>query len=105
LVVVVDGRLDGPRMRSLVGWLRGLLDGDGPTAVVCDVAGLTPADMDAVDALARLALLARRRRVPLWVRDPSAELCALVDLAGLSRVLPVCPPAASNEGAPAGPPA
>ena len=89
LIVVVDGRIDAARVRTLVGWVRGLLDGGGLTRVVCDVARVTPADADAVDALARLALLARRRGVRLWVRDPSAELCELFDLVGLTRILPV----------------
>jgi anti-anti-sigma factor len=89
LVVVVDGRIDAARVRTLVGWVRGLLDGGGPTRVVCDAAGVTPADADAVDALARLALMARRRGVRLWVRDPSAELCELFELVGLTRILPV----------------
>jgi anti-anti-sigma regulatory factor len=96
-VVVVDGRIDADRVRTLVGWVRGLLDGGGPARVVCDVAGLTPADLDAVDALARLALVARRAGAAVWVRDPSPELCALLDLVGLARVLPVC-----RSGGPAG---
>lgn len=89
LIVVVDGRIDAARVRTLVGWVHGLLDGGGLTRVVCDVARVTPADADAVDALARLALMARRRGVRLWVRDPSAELCELFDLVGLTRILPV----------------
>jgi len=89
LVVVVDGRIDAARVRTLVGWVRGLLDGGGPSRVVCDVAGVTPADADAVDALARLALMARRQGVRLWVREPSAELCELFELVGLTRILPV----------------
>ncbi len=90
LVVIVDGRLDAARVTTLVGWVRGLLDGGGSTRVVCDVADLSPTDVDAVDALARLALVARRRGARLWVRDPSPELCELFDLVGLARVLPVC---------------
>jgi len=90
LVVVLDGRIDARGVRALVGWVRGMLDGGGATRVVCDVAGVTPADADAVDALARLALVARRRGARLWLRDPSAELCELFDLVGLTRVLPVC---------------
>lgn len=89
LVVVVDGRVDAARVHTLVGWVRGLLDGGGPTQIVCDVARVTPADADAVDALARLALMARRRGVRLWVRDPSPELCELFELVGLTRILPV----------------
>jgi anti-anti-sigma factor len=89
LVVVVDGRIDATRVRTLVGWVRGMLDGGGLTRVVCDVARVTPADADAVDALARLALMARRRGVRLWVRNPTDELCELFDLVGLTRILPV----------------
>ena len=61
LVVVVDGRIG--RARTLVGWVRG-----------CSTAGRRawcatwpgdPADADAVGALARLALMARRRGTPV----------------------------------------
>ena len=105
LVVVVDGRVDAARVRVLVGWVRGLLDGGGPDRVVCDVAGVTPADIDVVDALAKLALVARRRGARLWVRNPSDELRELLDLAGLSRILPVCRAGCPAGEAPSPPPA
>jgi anti-anti-sigma regulatory factor len=92
LVVVVDGRMDATRLRVLVGWVRGLLAAGRATHIECDVAGLAPADIEVVDALARLALIARRHGTRVCVRDPSPELRELLDLAGLGRVLPVCRP-------------
>jgi ABC-type transporter Mla MlaB component len=52
----------------------------------CEVAGLV-ADTVAVDALARLALAARRRGCEVRLCGASAELRSLVDLVGLAEVL------------------
>jgi ABC-type transporter Mla MlaB component len=54
--------------------------------VVCDVAGVD-ADAVTVDALARLQLAAQRRRCSVRLRNASAELLDLVELAGLENVL------------------
>jgi anti-anti-sigma regulatory factor len=102
--VVVDGRMDATRLHTLVGWVRGLLAAGGPTHIECDVAGLAPADIEVVDALARLALVARRHGTRLCVRDPSPELRELLDLAGLGRVLPVCRAGGPGDGGGAGAP-
>jgi hypothetical protein len=51
----------------------------------CDVAALD-ADLSTVDALARLQLLARRRGDDVELRNGSAELWALLSLAGLENV-------------------
>ena len=51
----------------------------------CDVAALN-ADLSTVDALARLQLLARRRGDDVELRNGSAELWALLSLAGLESV-------------------
>ena len=59
-----------------------------PTVIVCDLAQVTDADMATVDALARLALRARRLGCSISLRDPSSELCELVAFAGLGDVLP-----------------
>lgn len=60
----------------------------GAAVAVCDVAEL-PADAAAIDALARLALTARRigRRVAL--RHPSPDLRELLAFAGLDETLRV----------------
>jgi hypothetical protein len=52
-----------------------------------DVDGLK-ADAAAVDALARVALSLRRCGYELRLRHPSAELLALIELAGLTPALP-----------------
>lgn len=52
-----------------------------------DVDGLK-ADAVALDALARVALSLRRCGYQLRLRGASAELIELIELAGLTRVLP-----------------
>jgi ABC-type transporter Mla MlaB component len=54
---------------------------------LCDVAGVEP-DAVTVDALARLQLGARRHGCTVRLRNASAELRELVELMGLSDVLP-----------------
>jgi ABC-type transporter Mla MlaB component len=54
--------------------------------LLCDVAGVA-ADAVAVDALARLALAARRRGCDVRLRGASTELLALVDFLGVADVL------------------
>jgi hypothetical protein len=68
--------------------LRALVHGGGVEAVDCDVSALA-AEVAAVDALARLALLARRLGCPLKVRRASRELQDLVALCGLTDALGV----------------
>ncbi|MFI6039844.1 STAS domain-containing protein [Streptomyces sp. NPDC051315] len=79
--------LAGPVTRSRVAGhcddLRMLLEGSGARVVVCDVAGLGPPGLLAVDLLARLQLTARRAGGRVRLRDPDPALCALLDLVGL----------------------
>lgn len=74
--------------------LRALLDGGGDGGgggrssqgagiVVCDVGGLGPPGLAAVNLLARLQLLARRTGGRIRLRDPDPALCSLLDLVGL----------------------
>jgi hypothetical protein len=67
------------RLRALVAERGGGLE------VVCDVSGLTP-DARAVDALARLALAARRLGCRIALRGASAELVRLIAFCGLRGV-------------------
>ncbi len=60
--------------------------GDGRPCVRCDVRGLA-ADITVVDALARLALAVQRQGGELRLWRASAELLALIRLAGLEDVL------------------
>jgi ABC-type transporter Mla MlaB component len=63
-----------------------LLQGDAAEVLRCEVAGV-PADAVAVEALARLALGARRRGCRVRLCGASAELRALVGFVGLADVL------------------
>lgn len=61
--------------------------GDGQIEVLsCEVTGVT-GDAVAVDALARLALEARRRGCRIRLRGASRDLIRLVHLVGLAEVL------------------
>jgi ABC-type transporter Mla MlaB component len=59
--------------------------------IVCDVAALTQADLDAIELLARLQLVAKRHGYQLRLRDVSRELEDLIVFVGLDPVLPVEP--------------
>jgi hypothetical protein len=56
--------------------------------VVCDVGGVSDADLETVEALARLQLTARRLGGKVWLRHASVELRELLHLAGLEGVVP-----------------
>ena len=58
----------------------------GRSEVVCDVGGIRP-DLVAVDALARVAVTAKRLGCRVRVRGASEELCALAAFLGLECVL------------------
>ncbi|MFD7770336.1 STAS domain-containing protein [Streptomyces sp. NPDC059787] len=85
-VLVLDGPLAPDEVSGPCDALRALMDGGGGGSgrvVVCDVAGLGPAGLAAVNLLARLQLTARRAGGRIRLRDPSPALCALLDLVGL----------------------
>jgi hypothetical protein len=58
--------------------------------VVCDVGGLGRPDLEAIDAIARLALAARRLGCGVRLENASRDLRDLVAFAGLAEILP-CP--------------
>jgi len=90
IVLVVDSLEpdDVPALLERVG--PDIVGGD-TTIILCDLARLADADMATVDALARLALRARRMGCSVSLRDPSTEILELVGLAGLGEVLPCAP--------------
>jgi hypothetical protein len=55
---------------------------------LCVEVGALVADGAAIDALARVALVARRCGYAITLRDPSPALVQLIELAGLSEALP-----------------
>lgn len=84
-VLVLSGPLVQDEVSGPCDALRALMDSGGGSGrvVVCDVAGLGPAGLAAVNLLARLQLTARRAGGRIRLRDPSPALCALLDLVGL----------------------
>jgi STAS domain len=56
-------------------------------AICCDVAAADDPDIRCIDAMARLALTARRLDRPVTIAGASPELIALIRLAGLAGIL------------------
>ena len=73
---------------------------EGPGVVLCDVSGLTTADLRTLDALARLRLAVRRAGAELVLRGADADLCGIARLAGLDAVLGVAPSGVELQGQP-----
>jgi hypothetical protein len=65
-------------------------DAGWPAAHV-DVSWLVPADLAAVDALARLHLAAARCGRSLWLHGADVGLVELLELVGLAQILHLCP--------------
>jgi hypothetical protein len=65
-----------------------LLDRSGARELVCDVRHIH-ADVVAIEALARLQLVARRRGCRARVQSASRELVALRDFMGLGELIPL----------------
>jgi ABC-type transporter Mla MlaB component len=63
-----------------------LLEDETIAELCCEVRDIAP-DAVAVDALAQLALAARRRGCRVWLSGASRELLALVRFMGLEEVL------------------
>ena len=91
LVVTIRGAIVHADAERLTDRLRASLRASAAGTVVCDVAGLVEVDMAAVDALARLALVARRDGRRLRLRGASPALRELIALSGLAGVLHVEP--------------
>ncbi|MQA85581.1 MAG: STAS domain-containing protein [Streptosporangiales bacterium] len=89
-VLVIGGPIGPADVPRLGEHIRTLLEGSDADLVVCDVASLTDPDAGTVDALARLALTARRLGRRFGLRHASRELQELLALVGLSDVLPLC---------------
>ncbi|MEU6391484.1 STAS domain-containing protein [Streptomyces sp. NPDC046939] len=82
-VVVVAGPIRPGDASALCDRVR---DARAPT-VVCDVSGVTSADLVTVDALARMQLAARRAGGRIRLRDPSPALALLLRMSGLADAL------------------
>ncbi|MFF7368069.1 MULTISPECIES: STAS domain-containing protein [Streptomyces] len=82
-VLVLPGPVRSDEVPGLCDEVRALLEGSGARVVVCDVGGLGPPGLAAVDLLARLELAARRAGGRIRLRDPDPALPALLHLVGL----------------------
>jgi ABC-type transporter Mla MlaB component len=86
LTLRIEGPLERSELPRLFERTCSLLTGAAVAELRCDVAGVL-ADAVAVDALARLALAARRAGCEVRLRGASPELLSLVALMGLADVL------------------
>lgn len=88
VALVVTGRVTRAGVPRLCAELEAVLAASDAAVVDCDVGGLERADLAAVEAIARLSVVARRsggRRLRLCGTPP--ELRLLIDLVGLADVL------------------
>ena len=89
ILIAIDGPIRRTDIPSLCERFEALLDEPGARRVVCDMTALSSPDAAAVDALARLQLMARRLGLQVRLSGASAELVDLLALAGLLGVLPL----------------
>ncbi|WP_158693138.1 STAS domain-containing protein [Streptomyces viridochromogenes] len=82
-VLVLAGPVSRDEVPGLCDEARARLAATGARVLVCDVGGLGPPGLGAVDLLARLQLAARRAGGRIRLRDADPALHALLDLVGL----------------------
>ncbi|MEU3264059.1 STAS domain-containing protein [Streptomyces bacillaris] len=98
IVLVVAGHVTRDAVPALCAELETLLSGPGapvpdgvppapPGPVECDVGGVVRPGLALVEAVARLALVARRSGRQLVLRRVGPELQGLLDLVGLADVV------------------
>ncbi|MET7438437.1 STAS domain-containing protein [Streptomyces sp. NPDC005568] len=82
-VLALPGPVTRDAVPRLCARVRAQLEETGAGVVICDVAGLGPPGLAAVDALARLELTARRAGGRIRLRNADPALRALLGLVGL----------------------
>jgi hypothetical protein len=86
-IVAIDGRTDPTDLARLCDQVTArLLSSDEP-GFACEVHPDAPKNLAVIDALARLALTARRTGRAFWLRGRDPYLNALIDLCGLAGQL------------------
>lgn len=98
VVLAIDGSLDRADIAELCRRVGFILDSARTNFIVCDVGALTDPDAVAVDALARLQLTARRLGCRVGLIYACPELQALLELMGLSEVVPLVEPSVEARG-------
>lgn len=89
IVLIISGSISRGDLPGLSQRASTLLEGSDAHLIVCDVATLVEPDAVAVDALARLQLVAVRSGRQVLLRHASGELLELLTLLGLSDVVPL----------------
>jgi anti-anti-sigma regulatory factor len=87
IVVVVPAVLSPDAVTELCERVRAFVESRATMPVVCDVRAITAPDATALDALARVQLVARRAGVPVGLRNPPEVLRDLLEIAGLASVV------------------
>lgn len=87
IVFSIHGPISRDDLPGLCDRVCALLGASHVGVALCDVAGVVP-DAVTVDALARLQLAARRTGCQVRLRNACDELLELVELMGLTDVLP-----------------
>ena len=85
-VIVIIGPIVAVDVPRLCEHVRSLLETSNAAVMVCDVGALVDPDVGTVDALARVALTARRLGRQIRLRDAPRELTQLLALVGLADV-------------------
>jgi ABC-type transporter Mla MlaB component len=89
IVLFISGSIARADVPGLCERVRRSLEATDAHVVVCDVKAIVDPDAVAVDALARVALTARRLGSRIRLRHACGELEDLLDLAGLCDVVPL----------------
>lgn len=87
--IVLRGCLERCDLDAVCERARALVAVTEGSIVICEVSELERPDVVAVDAIARLQLIARRFGRELRLRNASRELRDLIGLAGLEDVVPL----------------
>ena len=87
IVFEIRGPLSRQDLPGLSDRVCALLSESDPVVAFCDVASVD-ADAVAIDALARLALAARRHGCQVRLRNASPALVGLLEFLGLNDVIP-----------------
>ncbi len=88
VVLSIETALSAAGVQALTEQLQQALPARASHLVLCDVGVIADPDIATIDALARLALAARRAGCTVRLRGACPELRALVALTGLGTILP-----------------
>jgi anti-anti-sigma factor len=99
-VVKLSGHLDQVDVPQLSACVCSALAEAGSGPIVCDIGTLTTSDAVALDALGRLQLAAIRGGRRIYLRGVGHKLQELLELAGLTGVLPVEGSGVESRGQP-----